>query len=134
MKKRHVFCKMLTLIFTTSSLLVANSSALQAETLCQQNFGATYQIIYGGTPASNNLTSGQIGVVIWLKGNLTIDQNFTMNGWVIKADPGKSVFVNENVMLSVANSKLYCCNGLWSGILVMKNAKLAMKQCIVEDA
>lgn len=105
-----------------------------ALTLCDQHKDVTYKLIFGGTPATNGLVSGQTGVKIWLKGNLTIDQNFSMNGWDIRASAGTSIIVNNNISLTVNNSDLFCCSGLWNGIVLKQAAKLEMTNSNVEDA
>lgn len=117
-------------------LLTAVASVLSAQaTLCSQHQNEVYQIITSGTPQSNGLTSGQTGVKILLEGDLTINQDFVMDGWVIKANIGKSIIVNPSITLTINNSDLFACaDGLWKGIWLKTNASIAISECKVEDA
>lgn len=132
--KKHANFRFLALMLTIIANSVFVPKVTGAETLCKQHWNESFQIITGGTPASNGLVSGQSGVKIWLKGNLTIDQNFAMYSWVVKADPGTAIILNNSVELSADFSDFFSCDGMWNGISLLGAGKLTLSNCRVQDA
>lgn len=61
-----------------------------------------------------NQLSGTVSVV----GNFTIDADFTFGNAVMFINPNVRITVNESRELTLDNAKLFCCNGMWQGIVL----------------
>jgi hypothetical protein len=89
-------------------------------TLCDELGGITYDLFIGvGTPITHSsqispLPSKQIRIV----GDFTIDNNFLLDLAVVNIDPGVSILMDANATLTIDNSKLFACTGMWNGIVM----------------
>ncbi|NBC05580.1 MAG: hypothetical protein GVY26_00120 [Bacteroidetes bacterium] len=89
-------------------------------TLCEELGDITYDLFIGvGTPITHSsqispLPSKQIRIV----GDFTIDNNFLLDLAVVNIDPGVSILMDANATLTIDNSKLFACTGMWNGIVM----------------
>lgn len=73
--------------------------------------------------------------VIHLDGDFTIDMNFTFVNAIVFVTPGVKITVNGNDELTLDNAKLFCCSGMWQGIVLEEDALIeTMNVTEIEDA
>jgi len=76
---------------------------------------------------------------VFIQGNFTVLSNFEFNNcWVI-ISPGVKIIVEGGAttqpLLTIDQSRLFCCNGLWAGIDLQKNARVnTQNNSEIEDA
>ena len=76
---------------------------------------------------------------VFVQGNFNVLSNFEFNNcWVI-ISPGVKIIVNGGTttqpLLTIDQSRLFCCTGLWAGIDLEKNARVITRNnSEIEDA
>ncbi len=110
------------------------------QTLCEQYPNFIPDITIGANTIITN--SSQIGTSItgnvFIDGDFIIDNIFTFDNAIVKIKPGYTIIVQNNHLfdyLSIDNSKLFACDGLWKGIVLGAGAQIFTNNfSIIEDA
>jgi hypothetical protein len=76
---------------------------------------------------------------VFVQGNFTVTSNFEFNNCWVQFAPGIKITVGNGTavqpLLTVTNSRLFCCNGLWAGIDMEQNARVNTQSGTeIEDA
>lgn len=81
------------------------------------------------------LGSDQLSGIVHVVGNFTIDADFTFANAVMFISPNVTIRVVEQRRLSLDNAKLFCCNGMWQGIVLELGAFIETENVTeIEDA
>ena len=81
------------------------------------------------------LGSNQLPGIVHVVGNFTIDADFTFGNAVMFISPNVRITVNESRELTLDNAKLFCCNGMWQGIVLELGAIIETDNVTeIEDA
>lgn len=106
------------------------------QTLCEQyiEFSCDTEIGAGTDfPMSSTIGSSLSGNVC-IKGTFVVDKDFAFDAATVKIDPGVTIIINSNILLSVDNSKLFACDDLWKGIMLSQLSSIATNNSEIEDA
>lgn len=112
-------------------------------TLCNQygDFTADYTIGEGTAITHTSLIGTSLSGNIYIKGDLIVDNGFTFYNSIVKIAPTVSIFVAPRYsplikyQLTLDNSKLFACDGLWNGIILDDSANIQTKNGTeIEDA
>jgi hypothetical protein len=83
-------------------------------------------------------TSGLTDRYVYIVGDFTVTSQFVFNNCIVQIDPGVEIIVGNGMddyaILSVWNSELFACKGLWEGIQLLDNAEIDTDKSIIEDA
>ncbi len=105
-------------------------------TLCEQFSGNDFSVKIGN--GTQYLTSSDIGNSIsgnvLIVGNFTIDAPFTFTDAIVQIMPDKAISVYKGNTLTITNSKLFACNGLWRGIRMNDLTEIKIRTSTIEDA
>jgi hypothetical protein len=75
--------------------------------------------------------SGNVQVV----GDFKIDADFSFVNFVGYINPDVQILVAESMLLTLDNAKLFCCSGMWKGILLETSGDIETKNVSeIEDA
>ncbi len=92
--------------------------------------------IQGGINISSfNFNNSIEDKCIIIAGQLNIDQDFIMNSWDVKMEPGAKIVVKTGKKLKVTASSFVGCTKLWHGIVIENNAALEIgANSLIKDA
>lgn len=92
--------------------------------------------IQGGINISSfNFNNSIEDMCIIIAGQLNIDQDFIMNSWDVKMEPGAKIVVKTGKKLKVTASSFVGCTKLWHGIVIENNAALEIgANSLIKDA
>jgi hypothetical protein len=119
---------------STCTLNTLNLTILPPASCCTAS-----NIISGGI--KNNLTLNS-STTYAIQGNIILNGNCSFNGANIKISENVSITVNPGAVLKITNgSKLYSCNKMWEGIIVLPGGNLQINgsgtfapRPVIEDA
>jgi hypothetical protein len=114
--------------FVNCTETAATFSGVAAPTLCEQYGGLSCSIQIGAGspfPKSSLLGSTSLSGNVCVIGNFEVDVPLTFLNAVVKINPGVTIAIkpspngyDSGSSLSIDNSKLFACSGLWKGITV----------------
>lgn len=120
-----------------------------ATTLCETYPSFTPTITLGNGINNASQVGTSLSGNILIVGDFKIDQNFTFSNAIIKInnnvkiivqssfisfDIGYSNLNNKRIKLTINNSKLFACSGLWKGIQMTSFTDLILNDVQIEDA
>jgi Secretion system C-terminal sorting domain len=85
-------------------------------------------------PASITSNVGSSPVGFTFTSNTTINNNVTFSGSDIGIRSGATITVMPPFTLTINNSHLRGCSGMWQGIIVRPGARLVINNSLIEDA
>lgn len=117
---------------------------LRAQTLCSQYGNNTPNYTVGAGTAylySSNLPSTVIsGATLYVVGDFIVNNGFTLANSIVKVNPNVKITVATDLVyyqsnyLSLNNTKIFACSGLWKGIELQSITSIGMSNSIIEDA
>ncbi|HMQ59285.1 MAG TPA: T9SS type A sorting domain-containing protein [Flavilitoribacter sp.] len=106
-------------------------------TLCEMYGNLNFTLTVGaGTPfpGTGQWTSFP-AQNIFITGDFTIEEDFDITGKTIKIAPGAQIILSSVATLTLDNSKLFACSGLWEGIIMNAFSKVRTRNNTrIEDA
>ena len=116
-------------------------TTLSAQTLCSQYGNSSFTYTVGVGSSGNILNSSQLGFslpsgsTVNVVGDFNISGNFNLTNAIVKVAPNAKITILTYNALSLNNTKVFACTGLWKGIEMQSLTSITVtNNSQIEDA